>query len=124
MPSVFTPAEANRTLPLVKRIVSDILTKGRELQRLEPDQAREDVGDRIWQLQHELRDHVQELASIGCSYKDFGFKLGLVDFPAEIDDEPVLLCWRSDEEAVTHYHGYADGYAGRRLIPVELLEGT
>ena len=124
MPSVFSPADANRTLPLVKRIVSDILSKGRELQRLHPDQARQEVGDRMWKLEHELRDHIEELGSIGCSYKDFGFKLGLVDFPGEIDGESVLLCWRSDEETVAHYHGYADGYAGRRPIPSELLEGS
>jgi hypothetical protein len=124
MPQSFTPAEANRTLPLVKRIVSDILSKGRELQQLAPDQHKQEVGDRLWELQNQLRDHMQELADIGCSYKDFGFKLGLVDFPGEIDHEPALLCWRSDEEAVTHYHGYTDGYAGRREIPVELLEGA
>jgi len=124
MSRLFTPAEANGTLPLVKRIVADILSKGRELQRLEPEQAKQDVADRVWELQHQLRDHMDELTRVGCSYKDFGFQLGLVDFPGQIDGEDVLLCWRSDEPAVTHYHGHADGYAGRREIPVELLEGA
>lgn len=121
MPRLFTPAEANRTLPLVARIVNDILAKGRELKRLAPEQSRQEVGDRMWSLEQELRDHLQELERIGCSYKDFGFEKGLVDFPARIEGENVLLCWRSDEEAVTHYHRYEDGYAGRREIPPELL---
>lgn len=118
----FTPAEANRTLPLVKRIVSDILSKGQEIQRLAPDQGKEAVGDRIWALEHELRDHMLELEKVGCSYKDWDFSKGLVDFPSQIEGEDVLLCWRSDEESVTHYHGYTDGYAGRRDIPAELLK--
>ena len=120
----FTPADANRTLPLVKRIVDDILSKGRELQRIAPDQNKQEVGDRMWTLDHELRAHLVELQDIGCSFKDFGFQMGLVDFPSEIDGEKVLLCWRSDEPAVTHYHGYEDGYAGRRVIPATLLEGV
>lgn len=122
MSQTFTPAEANRTLPLVKRIVADILSKGRELTRLAPDRAKQEAGDRIQALEQELRDHMLELERIGCSYKDFGFKLGLVDFPASIEGEEVFLCWRSDEQSVAFYHRHSDGYAGRQGIPAELLK--
>ena len=67
-------------------------------------------------------DHLEELESIGCSYKDWGFEVGLIDFPAIIEAEPVLLCWRSDEETVAWYHDYESGFAGRRPIPAHLLE--
>ncbi len=42
--------------------------------------------------------------------------LGLVDFPAVINGEEVLLCWKRGEETITHYHGLHDGFAGRKPI--------
>ncbi len=118
----FTAAEANRTLPLVRRIVADLLNYGRELHKLSrrPDQpgARERSGE----LDALIRDLLQELARIGCTYKDWGFEYGLVDFPGEIGGESVLLCWRSDEPAVVWYHTADGGFAGRRPIPDELLD--
>ena len=118
----FTPAQANRTLPLVKRIVSDLLDRGSKLRDLAPRQTEEGVATRISELEAEIRDLAEELERIGCSYKDWGFEAGLVDFPAEIDGEQVLLCWRSDEDQVSYFHTYDGGFAARTPIPVELLE--
>jgi hypothetical protein len=120
---LFTPVQANRTLPLVRRIVADILGRGRELRALaarsgRPSQSR---AERMADLHQQVRDLVAELEQVGCTYKDWGFDLGLVDFPGKIAGERVLLCWRSDEDRVTHYHRYEDGYAGRRRIPDDLL---
>jgi len=42
---------------------------------------------------------------------------GLVDFPCMIDGEPALLCWKEGEERVSHYHGWHDGFVGRRELP-------
>jgi hypothetical protein len=118
----FTPAQANRTLPLVRRIVADILERGRELRRLTDgplDARARQVASR---LQAELAELYLELERIGCSYKDWGFDLGLVDFPAEIDGRAVLLCWRSDEARVEWYHAPEAGFAGRKPIPTRLME--
>ena len=114
----FTPKEANRTLPLVKRIVADIQSRGQELMRLAEelgDDAAEDP--RIKKLIDELNEFMEELSEIGCSYKDPNFALGLVDFPSVIGGEEVLLCWRSDEPTVAFYHAPEAGYAGRKPIP-------
>jgi hypothetical protein len=43
--------------------------------------------------------------------------MGLIDFPAIIDDEQVFLCWRSDEPELAFYHRIEGGYAGRRPLP-------
>ena len=118
----FTPVEANRTLPLVKRIVADIQERGQELMRLASelgDDAAEDP--QIKKLIDELNEFMEELNEIGCSYKDPQFKLGLVDFPAVIDGQEVLLCWRSDESSIAFYHAPEAGYAGRQPIPEALL---
>ncbi len=118
----FTPTEANRTLPLVRRIVEDLLIFGRELQKISQRPNQTGARERSGELDARMRDLQQELARIGCSYKDWGFELGLVDFPGEIAGENVLFCWRSDEPAVVWYHTSEGGFAGRRPIPEELLD--
>ena len=54
---------------------------------------------------------IQEL---GCRVTDV--EVGLIDFPAIINDEEVYLCWRMDEPVVGYYHGLEEGYAGRRPL--------
>lgn len=122
MTRMFTPAEANRTLPLVKRIVADILERGQELRQLSTKPRDNAPTGRVRELEKELTELMQEVAEVGCDYKDFGFEAGLVDFPSQIDGDDVLLCWKSDEAAVTWYHGLEDGFAGRQPIPADMLE--
>ena len=118
----FTPLEANRTLPLVKRIVADIQASGRRLRQLAEELGSAAADDaEIKKLIASLNEFFEELEGIGCSYRDPNFSLGLVDFPGVINGEEVLLCWRSDEPAITHYHGPTEGYQGRKRIPDELL---
>ena len=117
---LFTPAQANRTLPLVRRIVADILASGRELRTVAAERGS-DNRERLETLGNEMRGWMEELRQIGCDYKDWSFDAGLVDFPAEIDGRPVLLCWRSDEARVEWYHDFVSGFAGRTRIPAELL---
>jgi len=120
---LFTPAEANKTLPLVKRIVRDILERGKEMRALVEGEHRSVEQDsRIHELEGEVQELMGELEEVGCYYKDWGFEMGLVDFPAQVDGEIVFLCWRSDEDQVTWYHGIEAGYRGRKRIPVALLK--
>lgn len=121
MGRIFTPGEANRTLPLVRSIVADILACGRAIrERAELGDGRTDTA-RSNELRERLGELLGELSRIGCEYKDWDFERGLVDFPGEVGGVRVLLCWRSDEPEVAHYHGHFDGFAGRRPIPPELL---
>jgi hypothetical protein len=41
----------------------------------------------------------------------------LVDFPADLDGETVLLCWLEGEPELTWYHRPDLGFAGRRPLP-------
>lgn len=118
----FTPAQANRTLPLVRRIVEDVLERGRELRRLGERRNDPEAMAQIGAIEGQMRDLFEELERIGCSYKDWGFEAGLVDFPSVIDGRDVLLCWRSDEPGVTWYHTPEAGFSGRTPIPAQLLE--
>jgi hypothetical protein len=107
----FTPAEASKTLPLVKSIVSDILAQATLLR-----QSDESVAIDSQQLRENIEANLAELEEIGCFYKDWSFTLGLVDFPAQLGDRDVFLCWRSDENELLYFHEVEAGYAGRQLI--------
>jgi hypothetical protein len=41
----------------------------------------------------------------------------LVDFPADLDAVPVLLCWLEGESELAWYHRADLGFAGRRRFP-------
>jgi hypothetical protein len=41
----------------------------------------------------------------------------LLDFPAQLDGDSVLLCWLEGERELRWYHKPEHGFAGRRPIP-------
>lgn len=118
----FTPDEANKTLPLVKKIVQDILDYSSQLKVI----SESTIGDlednrEASGLLSSVKGFMRELEQIGCHYKDWNFSVGLVDFPGIINGEEVYLCWKSDEEQIIYYHGINDGFRGRKLIPEYIL---
>lgn len=119
----FSPSEAVRTLPLVKKIVNDILSDASQLRIISADIAiNADKDPEIIRLTQNIEGYLKELEEIGCFFKDWNFQLGLVDFPSIIDGEEVMLCWRSDEESIKFYHGINEGYVGRKPIPDKYLK--
>lgn len=118
---LFTPKEANQRLPLVKKIVFDIHIKAAQFRAIMDKITSGKVPGDALALQAEIEGLMSELEDLGCYYKDWDFKMGLVDFPAIIEEKQVLLCWRSDEPRIIWYHGWEDGFAGRKLIPQHFL---
>lgn len=119
----FTPAEARRTLPLVKQIVKDILNTTREMRLIADEMGPTAEKDpRIKKMAGDVDGFMKELEEIGCFFKDWNFTIGLVDFPAMIDDTEVLLCWKSDEDDIKYYHGLNEGFAGRKPIPEQYID--
>lgn len=112
---LFTQSEAESALPLVRQIVADVLETARKIRELGENDSE------LPRLQAELEEHLLELESLGCFFKDWNFTIGLVDFPALIDGKTVLLCWRSDESALAWYHPIEEGYQGRRPLPKSSL---
>jgi hypothetical protein len=43
-------------------------------------------------------------------------KEGLLDFPACRGDFKYYLCWKADEDDITHWHLLSDGFVGRRSL--------
>lgn len=136
-PKYFTRDEANRTLPLVRRIVQDIVddygrwkeSLGRyELaaahQRPEHGESPEAVAARelVDAIAQRINGYVAELEQIGCVLK--GFDDGLVDFRGKLDDRDVWLCWRLGELGVGHFHEIDEGYRNRRPLEPEPAGGS
>jgi len=114
----FTPYEAEKTLPLVRKIVKDILDTTKEMRLFADDLGGEiDGNEQIKKMAGKVERFFNELEEIGCLYKDWNFTIGLVDFPSVIDSREVYLCWRSDEDRIKYYHGIEEGYANRKIIP-------
>jgi hypothetical protein len=118
---LYTPVSANRALPLVRSIVDDILAHAREVRSLTALSGDPESDPEVAAEWKEIRALVDELHGLGVEFKDPSLEIGLVDFPGEIDGKPVHLCWRRDEDTVTHYHGRDEGFASRKPIPPELL---
>lgn len=124
----FTADEANRMLPLVRRIAEDIVhdyaTWQRTLRAAEALAAGTPSPDDTAQLRAmhaeaqrlatDLEHCLAELASLGVECK--GYADGLVDFPAMREGVEVRLCWRVGEPTVAHWHPVDTGVAGRQPL--------
>jgi hypothetical protein len=62
-----------------------------------------------------LNELMTEVQQTGAELK--GLAPLLVDFPADFDGVPVLLCWLEGEAELTWYHRLDLGFAGRRRLP-------
>lgn len=119
----FTPDEARKTLPLVRKIVKDILDTTREMRLIADDlNGKVEEDPTIQKMVQDVNGFMNELEEIGCFYKDWNFTIGLVDFPAVINGKEVMLCWKSDEDDIRFYHEIDAGFAGRKLIPEEYFK--
>ena len=128
---LYTVDRANRTLPLVRRIVDDIVREHERWQdaiaRLDLLMSNSDTVDlRVVALEKEVQaiardiDAFQgELEALDIQLKDR--RLGLVDFPTEIDGRRALLCWRLGEPSVQFWHDEDAGYAGRQPLSPTLV---
>jgi hypothetical protein len=126
---LFTLAEAERTLPLVRGIVADLMSEyprwraavGRfELlsagARAEWGETPELAAAReeVTAAAARINDYLKELEAIGCVFK--GFDAGLVDFYTLREDRPVFLCWKMGEARIEHWHELDAGFTGRQPI--------
>ena len=124
----FTVDQANRTLPLVRRIVDDIVHEHRrwseavvQLDVLASALVAETPDPRIAPLEREIQEIARqidafqrELDALGIQLKDR--RTGLIDFPGVLDGRRVLLCWRLGEDSVQFWHDETSGFAGRQPL--------
>ena len=135
-PRIFSVAEANRTLPLVRRIVGDLLEEYPRWRaavshyEVLSGGARADWGETpellnarlaVTTLAERINGYLGELSTIGCVFK--GFDAGLVDFYSLREDRLIFLCWRLGESSIQHWHEIDSGFSGRHPLDPSILTG-
>ena len=128
MEKIFTVEEANRTLPLVSRIVQDLVrdheawedkvrefelaTVGASPQR--PDAIAELLQFEAQRLATEIEVYIAELKELGVVCK--GMDTGLVDFRGQLEGREVFFCWKLGEPSVQYWHELDAGFVGRQKL--------
>jgi hypothetical protein len=117
----FTLESANKTLPLVKRIVSDVVKTHEktvvlqnQLELAENSKDTAAVQNELTRTAQQLQAFAAELTEIGCEVKDY--KTGLIDFVGQHQGRDVCLCWHLGEDSIHFWHEITAGFAGRKPI--------
>lgn len=126
----YSVEEANKTLPLVKVIVGDIVAQFRIVNDLKQRlsavlnerrrPASDPYSEELAQTQAELDAEQEKLAAFIDELTKLGVELksddGLCDFYSIMDGREVFLCWRLGEPQVLHWHELDAGFAGRKAL--------
>jgi len=115
----FTLAEARELMPAVLAHGDELIEVRADLVELQSSLSaglRSPLGGlpEAKALQARLSELLAWFPAQGLDLK--GFAPLLLDFPAVLDDEPVLLCWLEGERELGWYHKLTHGFAGRRKI--------
>jgi hypothetical protein len=128
----FSPERANALILKVAPLIDELLSRRRDLaiKLLESDPALHHAqparrprlagvrsplpAPRFAELKHEIGRLIYRIESFGCVVKDID--LGLIDFPAVRDEEPIYLCWKLGEPRVAYWHGVDEGFSSRKPL--------
>ncbi|MSU77899.1 MAG: DUF2203 family protein [Gemmataceae bacterium] len=133
---LYSVAEANAMLPLLRSILRDVTALANELRdryerlsRLQStkglDRAHEEevqqLAEEFERGQEKMHEFEHELQKLGVELKDH-FS-GLIDFRHMHDDREVYLCWRMGETEVTHWHELDSGFSRRKKLQLAATNG-
>jgi hypothetical protein len=62
----------------------------------------------------EAREALEEINSIGVEVRDL--ERGLLEFPFQLGDEIVMLCWLQGQTSITEWHPAETGYEDRKPL--------
>ena len=128
----YTPQDANRALPDVKRRFNTIVSQKnhviaiqQELERIiESNSSLERFIKKKQELNlavSNLYKSIEQLECMGVMIKSVDE--GLVDFPSLRFDQEVWLCWKIGETEIKFWHTKDEGFIGRKpLSPKGFLD--
>ena len=110
-------AELALMLPLLDEFVRLRATAAQLGASLSKGSPRSDLGGlpEFKAAQARLDEILTGIQATGAQVK--GLAPLLLDFPAALDDEDVLLCWLEGDRDLDWYHRIDLGFAGRRRLP-------
>ncbi|MCZ7649043.1 MAG: DUF2203 domain-containing protein [Planctomycetota bacterium] len=129
----YTVERAERALPLVRRIVQDLVDAFVAREKLlarrhalgaqpNPGSSAEETAFRLEReidsQEASLRRYLAELELLGVELKDW--RRGLIDFYSLYQGREVYLCWMLGEgKTLEHFHELQAGFGGRQPITPE-----
>ncbi|MYS83193.1 DUF2203 domain-containing protein [Embleya scabrispora] len=110
-------AELARLMPVLDELIAVRADAAEVAVALERGEARCALGGlpELKGMQARLDELMTQVQQTGAELK--GFAPLLVDFPADLDGVPVLLCWLEGDRRLGWYHRLDLGFAGRRPLP-------
>jgi len=110
-------AELGRLLPTLDELVAIRADAAELTAALERGDGTTPLGGlpELKGMQARLDELMTRVQETGAQLK--GFAPLLVDFPADLDGVPVLLCWLEGDRELAWYHRLDLGFPGRRPLP-------
>lgn len=131
MDRTFDIDQANAALEAVAPLLATLADQRLELIRLRdrtlasspagPDGAGDLDEEEARRLRLRMQGVIDQMAAAVAQIDTLGITLrdierGLIDFPAEVDDRQVWLCWQLGEGQVEHWHEVDTGFEGRQPL--------
>jgi len=116
----FTPKDVDGLIPRLESVFEHIEQCKVRIEALSSVRDDEPTGDFVARSRMEfwleaVEDNVNLIAQLGGVTKDL--EEGLVDFPGQMDGEPVWLCWRRGEPHLRYWHPVDQGFEQRQTLP-------
>lgn len=111
---LFTLDEANELLPLVIKLTQESSRRVKKLiNQLEafPDKKNQKALDLEEQVNKHIEHWQTKIEKLGLRPKG----LWLCDF----DNGAGYFCWKYPENKITFFHGYNEGFSGRKKLGIE-----
>lgn len=118
---LFTLAEARAELARLRPILDELVVLRADMVELSAALAGHGEPSPLGGLperkatEARMNELMTEVQETGAEFK--GIAPLLVDFPADLDGVPILLCWLEGEPELRWYHRLDLGFAGRRPLP-------
>jgi len=102
-----------------KAVSSRVFLNGGTLLDVVQLAARKRERERLIQ---KIKDALAEIEATGVLVKDL--EIGLLDFPCQVEDQTILLCWKLGEKTIAHWHGTDEGYRFRKPIDEKITRAA
>lgn len=132
--AVLSLTTARRMLPLVQRIVADLLLSRRNLSKLQPEEERLHrvrrnltwpererryaIQEEMTQLDRSVQEALAEMDGLGVAVLDP--EEGRIGFPTKVNGKKAFFSWQPGEDTLRHWHFAQEGTL--RTIPASWLE--
>ncbi len=125
---LFSPEQANELIPRLEVLLRELHLEANRLRERLAALAEEEpaLGEmafaEVLDQYPELRPTAQRMGELAAQIESFGCLLkdidqGLIDFPCQLNNEVVFLCWQYGEPQVSAWHTLDGGFAGRHPLP-------